>query len=82
MFAYYAHQAGWFVTVYLLGSKDQRSISFRDALLFVQQENIDSGSTLERIDINHDGGGLQAIRTLNSMIEEENNPPASAQAAE
>ena len=51
-------------------------------IIALQQENIDSGSTLERIDINHDGGGLQAIRTLNSMIEEENNPPASAQAAE
>ena len=51
-------------------------------IIALQQENIDSGSTLERIDINHDGGGLQAIRTLNSMIEEENSPPAPAQAAE
>ena len=41
MFAYYAHQAGWFVTVYLLGSKDQRSLCCREALVLVQQENID-----------------------------------------
>lgn len=45
MFAYYAHQAGWFVTVYLLGSKGQRSICCRDALLLVQQENIDIQET-------------------------------------
>ena len=36
------------------------------------------------IDINHDGGGIQAIRTLNAMIEDEHDPGSgeTAQAAE
>ncbi len=50
-------------------------------IIKLQQENIDSGSTPPRIDINHDGGGLQAIRMLDAMIEADNMPP-TAQAAE
>ena len=51
-------------------------------IIGLQQENIDSGTSPERVDINHDGGGLQAIRTLNALIEEENDPTPTAQAAE
>ena len=50
-------------------------------IIGLQQENIDSGTSPERVDINHDGGGLQAIRTL-ALIEEENDPRPTAQAAE
>lgn len=46
-----------------------------------QQRNIDSGTTPPRVDINHDGGGLQAVRTLGEMIAREG-APAPAQAAE
>ena len=53
-------------------------------IIGLQQENIDSGTTAPRVDINHDGGGLQAIRTLNAMIEAENDSVSgqTAQAAE
>ena len=53
-------------------------------IIGLQQINIDSGTTRPRIDINHDGGGLQAIRTLEAMIEAENDPGSgrTAQAAE
>ena len=53
-------------------------------IIGLQQINIDSGTTSPRIDINHDGGGLQAIRTLEAMIEAENDPGSgqAAQAAE
>jgi vanillate O-demethylase monooxygenase subunit len=53
-------------------------------IIGLQQINIDSGTTQPRIDINHDGGGLQAIRTLEAMIDAENDPGAgqTAQAAE
>ena len=53
-------------------------------IIGLQQINIDSGTTQPRIDINHDGGGLQAIRTLEAMIDAENDPGAGqrAQAAE
>jgi len=50
-------------------------------IIGLQQENLDSGTTPARVDINHDGGGLQAIRTLNAMIKAESDPP-TAQAAE
>lgn len=50
-------------------------------IIKLQQENIDSGPARERIDINHDGGGIQAIRMLNAMIDADNTPP-TAQAAE
>ena len=33
---------------------------------------MDSGTTDPRIDINHDGAAMQAIRMLESMIEAEN----------
>ena len=53
-------------------------------IIGLQQENIDAGTTKPRIDINHDGGGLQAIRTLESMIDAENDSASgpTAQAAE
>ena len=53
-------------------------------IISLQQENIDSGTTAPRIDINHDGGGLQAIRILNTMIDDENDPGTGrvAEAAE
>lgn len=50
-------------------------------IIGLQQENVDSGTTLPRVDINHDGGGLQAIRNLDRMIAEESSP-AVVQAAE
>ncbi len=50
-------------------------------IIKLQQENIDSGKTPPRVDINHDGGGLQAIRMLVAFIEADNTPP-TAQAAE
>ena len=50
-------------------------------IIKLQQENMETGTTPPRIDINHDGGGIQAIRILNSMIEGETTPPR-AQAAE
>lgn len=50
-------------------------------IIKLQQQNIDTGTPAPRIDINHDGGGLQAIRTLNAMIDGETSPPR-AQAAE
>ena len=42
---------------------------------------MDAGTTPPRVDINHDGGGIQAIRMLNALIEADNTPP-TAQAAE
>ena len=48
-------------------------------IIKLQQENIDTGSNNPRIDINHDGGGLQAIRMLETMIEAES---SNVQAAE
>ena len=50
-------------------------------IIGLQQKNIDAGTTPTRVDINHDGGGLQAIRTLNRMIKAESETP-TAQAAE
>ena len=50
-------------------------------IIKLQQENMDSGTTPPRVDINHDGGGIQAIRMLNAMIDADNTPP-TAQAAE
>ena len=50
-------------------------------IIGLQQQNIDAGTTQARIDINHDGGGLQAVRMLNAMIEAESDP-VTAQAAE
>ena len=41
-------------------------------IIGLQQENMDSGTTDPRIDINHDGAAMQAIRMLESMIEAEN----------
>ena len=38
-------------------------------IIGLQQENMDSGTTDPRIDINHDGAAMQAIRMLESMIE-------------
>ena len=53
-------------------------------IIGLQQENIDAGTTRPRIDIHHAGGGLQAIRTLESMIDAENDSASgpTAQAAE
>ncbi len=50
-------------------------------IIGLQQRNIESGTTLPRVDINHDGGGLQAIGALERMIAEENGE-APARAAE
>ena len=46
-----------------------------------QQANVDSGVTPDRIDINHDGAALQAIRLLDGMIKAEDAGEA-VQAAE
>ena len=46
-----------------------------------QQTNMGTGTTEERVDINHDGAALQAIRILRGMIEEERTGEAP-QAAE
>ena len=53
-------------------------------IIGLQQENMDTGTTHPRIDINHDGAAIQAIRMLEAMIEAENDPGAgqTAQAAE
>ncbi|MEC7489342.1 MAG: aromatic ring-hydroxylating dioxygenase subunit alpha [Pseudomonadota bacterium] len=50
-------------------------------IIGLQQRNIDAGTTPARVDINHDGGGVQAVRMLNAMIDSENDP-TTAQAAE
>ncbi|NBP72501.1 MAG: hypothetical protein EBU57_04850 [Alphaproteobacteria bacterium] len=49
--------------------------------LALQQENIDSGTSPERVDINHDGAAMQAVRILERMIDAEH-APGAAQAAE
>ena len=53
-------------------------------IIKLQQQNIDSGTSRQRIDINHDGGGLQAIRMLDALIEADNGggKGQTAQAAE
>ncbi len=51
------------------------------AIIGLQQRNLDTGTTLPRVDINHDGGGLQAIRMLDDFIEADQRV-ATAQAAE
>ena len=50
-------------------------------IIGLQQRNLDSGATLPRVDINHDGGGLQAMRMLDALVAAEN-APAPAAAAE
>ena len=50
-------------------------------IIKLQQQNIDTGTPAPRIDINHDGGGIQAIRMLDALIDSDNTPP-TAQAAE
>jgi len=46
-----------------------------------QQANMDAGTTLDRVDINHDGAAMQAVRILERMIDAEH-APGAAQAAE
>jgi hypothetical protein len=41
-------------------------------IIALQQNNMDTGTTRPRIDINHDGAALAAIRMLDAMIEAEN----------
>lgn len=42
-------------------------------IIGLQQENLNSGNTHPRVDINHDGAAIHAIRILETMIKEENN---------
>lgn len=50
-------------------------------IIGLQQQNVDTGTTPPRVDINHDGGGLHAIRILEGLIEDDTAPPG-VQAAE
>ena len=50
-------------------------------IIGLQQENLDRGATPPRVDINHDGGSLQAIRMLDGLIDAESRS-RTAQAAE
>ncbi|PPR10090.1 MAG: hypothetical protein CFH41_02145, partial [Alphaproteobacteria bacterium MarineAlpha11_Bin1] len=47
-------------------------------IIGLQQENMDTGKTHPRVDINHDGAAMQAIRMLQSMIDQERNSFADA----
>ena len=51
-------------------------------IIALQQANMDTGTTNPRIDINHDGAALQAIRMLDAMIETESAGAEKARAAE
>ncbi len=52
-------------------------------IIGLQQRNMNSGATPERVDIRHDGAGLAAIRILDAMIADEHGgDPAQRQAAE
>jgi vanillate O-demethylase monooxygenase subunit len=51
-------------------------------IIGLQQENMDTGTTKPRIDINHDSAALQAIRMLEAMIKAENGPSGEIRAAE